>query len=420
MSKQYGRNIARLMVGSTIAQAIPVIISPILTRIYTPADLGVLGLFLALSNIFGQISNGRYELAIGLPQDDEDAIHVAAVCLLITCSLSLVLFVLVCCFDRTFAHWLGNLNIKLWLYFVPLAVLLIGVFQVLNYLSIRMSLFSSVAKANVVKSVCSAAVQVGLGLLKPGAFGLILGNLFGNAGCIASLFNKLRKETFWKSIRWRKLKDSAVRYQNFPKFMLWSVLFNTLSRNAASIFISSFYSIATLGYYALVQRIFALPVSVIATSFSQVYLNAATEERKRTGRAKHAFYYSLKKLLLFVFPISVFLFFAVEPLIVIVFGAKWAMAGEYAKILIPFFFCQFVSSALSISAAVFEKQRISFFIGLSLMVSWFIVMALCYVLRLDVYQFLILVSTVFSIQYVIFLMIYWFIVVQPFQECSNA
>ena len=38
---EFSRNVLTLMTGTTIAQAIPIAISPILTRIYTPEDFGV-------------------------------------------------------------------------------------------------------------------------------------------------------------------------------------------------------------------------------------------------------------------------------------------------------------------------------------------------------------------------------------------
>ena len=75
---EFSRNVLTLMTGTTIAQAIPIAISPILTRIYTPEDFGILALFVAISTIFGSIANGRYELAIMLPKKDEDAINIFA------------------------------------------------------------------------------------------------------------------------------------------------------------------------------------------------------------------------------------------------------------------------------------------------------------------------------------------------------
>ncbi len=42
---EFTKNVLTLMTGTTIAQAIPIAISPILTRLYTPEDFGVFVLY---------------------------------------------------------------------------------------------------------------------------------------------------------------------------------------------------------------------------------------------------------------------------------------------------------------------------------------------------------------------------------------
>lgn len=67
------RNIATLITGTTVAQAIPIAISPILTRIYTPEEFGPLALYISITSIFSVIATFRYELTIVQVQCDEDA-----------------------------------------------------------------------------------------------------------------------------------------------------------------------------------------------------------------------------------------------------------------------------------------------------------------------------------------------------------
>jgi O-antigen/teichoic acid export membrane protein len=73
---EFSRNVLTLMTGTTIAQAIPIAISPILTRIYTPEDFGVFALYMSVVSIVSVVATGRYELAIMLPKKDEDAINI--------------------------------------------------------------------------------------------------------------------------------------------------------------------------------------------------------------------------------------------------------------------------------------------------------------------------------------------------------
>ena len=103
---EFNRNILTLMTGTTIAQAIPIAISPILTRIYTPEDFGIFAIFLAITLIIGSIANGRYELAIMIPKKDEDAINIFALGFIITTFISLLLLVLVLIFQKYFIFFL--------------------------------------------------------------------------------------------------------------------------------------------------------------------------------------------------------------------------------------------------------------------------------------------------------------------------
>ena len=67
----YARNVITLMTGTGLAQAIPIAISPILTRLYSPEDFGTFGLYMAIVTIASVLVTGRYELAILLPKNAE-------------------------------------------------------------------------------------------------------------------------------------------------------------------------------------------------------------------------------------------------------------------------------------------------------------------------------------------------------------
>ena len=132
LKSEFNRNVLTLMTGTTIAQAIPIAITPILTRIYTPEDFGVFALFMAIASIFGTIVNGRYELAIMLPRKNEDAINIFALGFIIAFVISLILLILVLVFNNYFVNLLGNKEIGVWLFFMPITVFLVGLWKLLN------------------------------------------------------------------------------------------------------------------------------------------------------------------------------------------------------------------------------------------------------------------------------------------------
>ena len=126
-----------------------------------------------------------------------------------------------------------------------------------------------------------------------------------------------------------------------------------------NILISTFYSLSTLGFYSVVQRVLALPSSLLGNSIGEVYFQEATREKQKTGKAIVTFNKTLKKLLIISILIFLPLYFFLPELFKIVFGEKWQIAGEYGQIILPFVSIQFIVTSLSTTNMVFEKQKIA-------------------------------------------------------------
>jgi O-antigen/teichoic acid export membrane protein len=391
------------MTGTTIAQAIPVAISPILTRIYKPEDFGVYALFVAVASIFGVISAARYESAIMLPESDEDALNIAALGLMICVALTIILFITIFAFNRTIAQMLGNAEIGFWLYFIPLSVFFMGLYNVLNYFNIRIKNYKDIAKVTIFKTIIVAVVQLSVGFLKVGAAGLvsgqILSNMFGN---LRLLKNTIAKVECKKALSLKKIKILAVRYRNFPKYSLFATLANALSQHLISILISAYFSVVTLGFYSLVQRLLGMPSALIGGSIGQVFFQAATKEKQQTGKVIKTFDSTIKKLLIISLPSFGILFFIVEDLFVIVFGEEWRIAGVYAKILIPLFGVRFIVGTVSILNTVFEKNKTGLFIQLVLLLSTVTIFGIANYFELEFVSFLYILMIVMVVEYIVF------------------
>lgn len=356
---QFSRNVLTLMTGTAIAQAIPIAISPILTRIYTPQDFGVFALFFAITAIFGSIANGRYELAIMLPKKDEDAINIFALGFIVTVAISLLLLVLVIIFHDYFLALLNNNEIGVWLYFVPVAVFFTGIWNILNYFNNRKKQYKDIAKATIIKSIILAIVQLSVGFVKQGATGLISGQLLSQMFANMRLLKNILKDKLLLSkISRLKVMALARRYKDFPKYSMWAILANTLSQHLTNILISAFYSVATLGFYSLVQRVLGMPSSLVGNSIGQVFFQQATKEKQQTGKAVKTFNSTVKKLVIIALPSFGVLFFIVEDLFGFVFGEEWRITGTYAQIVIPLFFIRFVVATVSAIDTIMERQNI--------------------------------------------------------------
>ena len=404
---EFSRNVLTLMTGTTIAQAIPIAIAPILTRIYTPEDFGLLALFVSTAVILGSVANGRYELAIMLPEKDEDAINVAALGLLIATCLSTFLLIPALIFNQSIANLLGNEKIGFWLYFVPLIVLMTGLFNVLNYLNTRKKLYKYIAKANIYKSVGMASVQLGVGFIKSGATGLISGQIAAQLIANYRLAKNVIKNYDITLVAKSKMKHQARRYINFPKFSMWAVLANSLAHNLTNILISIYYSVATLGFYSLAQKMLGMPASLVGSSIGQVYFQQATIEKQKTGKAINAFNSTSKKLIIISLLTFTPMYFVLPLVFEIIFGKEWRSSGEYAQVILPFIAAQFIAAALSNTNNIFEKQKIALLWQIGLLTLSMGIIFSSYIFEYEFIIFLKIFSSSLFFYYIFLYFILW-------------
>ena len=167
--------------------------------------------------------------------------------------------------------------------------------------------------------------------------------------------------------------------------------------------ISIFYSVTTLGFYDLTQRVLGMPSALIGNAVGKVFLLQATKEKRTTTKALVSFNSTMKKLIFIALPVFVSLFFVIEDLFAFVFGENWRIAGTYTKTLIPLFAIRFVVSPLSHVIFCFEKQKLGlgWQIGLLSLTMMTIIFADQMDLSFD--AFLVLFSALVSFYYLIFL-----------------
>src|SRR5690606_3880700 len=116
---------------------------------------------------------------------------------------------------------IGNHALSAWLYFVPLSLLLNGIYLNLNYWSNRNKLYLSMAQRRVLQSGGTSALQLGLGVLRTDAAGLVLGSIFGQALAAGMMGRVVRRHCpqFWRGIDRRKMWVLAKRYKSFPQLL---------------------------------------------------------------------------------------------------------------------------------------------------------------------------------------------------------
>lgn len=362
LGAEFNRNVLTLMTGTGLAQLIPLAVMPVLARIYTPEQFGVFALFVAVVSPLSVISTGRYELAIMLPRKGGDATNLAALSVVISLLVSAVLFACMCAFNRPISNALGNQAMSTWLYLVPLAVLLNGIYANLNYWSNRHKLYFLMAHRRVLQSGGTATVQLGLGLMRAGAGGLVIGLISGQTLAIGLMANMMHRHCprYWRAIDARKMWALAKRYKSCPQFLVPAHALGALATQLPAIFINTTFGLSAAGFFMLAERVVALPLSLISASIGDVFRQEIAERFHAGENCRRQFLSTLRKLTAIATPPFLILLFCAPALFAIVFGERWRIAGEYAQLMCPMFYLRFISNPLSLVAIVAQRNRFEF------------------------------------------------------------
>jgi len=360
---EFSRNVLTLMTGTTIAQAIPIAISPILTRIYTPEDFGVFALYMSVASILSVIATARYEVAIMLPEKDDDALNIMILSIAIACLISLSTLIVIILFNKQITTLLGNVAISNWLYLVPISILFTGLYQTFNYWENRQKKYKNLALSRVYQSSTTSAANLTIAPIINGSSGLILGNIFGSIVATLYLIKKsaLLDKNFFQVIHINKILSVAHRYIKFPKFDLLASLLNVSAQQVVNILFNSIYSSIFAGYYYLTQKMLGLPVSMIAASVLDVFKEKASKDFQRLGNAKSIYVTTFFKLLALSLVPSIVIYVYAIDIFTFVFGEQWSESGVYARLLVPMLFLRFISSPLSFMLFIGDRQELNLF-----------------------------------------------------------
>lgn len=356
----YAKNVLTLMTGTGLAQAIPIAISPILTRIYSPEEFGIFALYMAIASILTVLVTGRYEMAILLPKKDRDAMNLVALSIALSFFVSVIILIVVSVFNSQLISFMGVPELSIWLYWVPASTFLMGVYQSLNYWSNRKSHYRRLAVSRVVQSSATGSTQLAGAFNNIGASGLVGGQLIGqtlSAAVLGSLIYKEDKK-YIKKIKKIRIIALARKYINFPKFLIVAHGFNTASGQMPTFLLSSLFNTAAAGFFMLTQRVMGAPMTLVASAIGDVFRQEASYAYVNTGSCKDIYIKTFKRLLYISILPSIAFFFIAPDLFALIFGEKWRVAGEYAQILTPMYFFRFVVSPISQVSIIAEKQVI--------------------------------------------------------------
>jgi len=367
----FAADVLKLASGATIAQALGVLLSPVLSRLFSPEAFGTAAVFTSITTVIGVVVCLRYELAIMLPEKDEDAVSLLVGSLFFVGMFTVLTTLGVVLLHEPICRWLKAPELEPFLWLVPISVFLSGVALALRYWNTRLKRFGLLSGLRVAASVSASSVRLGTGFLGyVGSGSLIASSVLSQVVSAVGLGweawrgdRSCLSQTSWGHIG-RELK----RYHKFPLVNTWSGLLNTVSLQIPTMLLSAFFSQTVVGYYSLGTRVIQLPMVLIGGAIGQVFFQRASQalNEGNLGMVVQSTYKRLVSLGLF--PLLV-LGLIGQEVFVVVLGPQWAEAGVYAQIISLWRFFVFVGSPMSILFSVLERQEIGLVFNIILFIS---------------------------------------------------
>lgn len=400
-NKSFFKDVINLTSGYAVSQLIVIAFSPLLTRLYNPAEFGVFFFFITTASILSIIATGGYEKAIVVAEKESDARDLIRYSVLLSFFISLITALIIVFLQFCGKSFFETRTERTMLLLVPVYSLFFGIFRIMQNWNIRGNRFKAVSTSFIVRSSTQSVVQAGLGAAGMASPGLILGSCLGQ---MAAVFMQMKKEKLFRGLFNRekraRAKELAGVFSDYPKFRMSSDLINEVSIQAPIYVLKTIFSNAATGLYTFPQKILYQPSKFISQAVADVFFNKASRMNSRNKDLGELTYSTFKNLMLIgVIPYMIILLWGPE-IFSFIFSKEWMESGKIASFLCPWMFLVFVGSPVSGIFLVDNRLRLSFILNFLLL--FFRLSALLYgaIVLKDVTGTIILFSAVSTIYWV--------------------
>jgi O-antigen/teichoic acid export membrane protein len=353
---EFARNVITMFSGNAIAYTITLASIPILSRIYTPQEFGLVALMVSIINVVSVAASGRYDMAIVLPKRSGQAFHLLVASLCIVLVVSILSIAGIWTFRDSVNGYFAEDSYRRIIWLIPLGVFLAGAQKCLYYWFNRNKEYKVLSYNRVWQNSTQVGVRLSRSLFTNGHWGLSTGYIAGLfAGFIALSVRLLRKESWrLRHLSLRTAFQSTKEHRNFPLYLLPMGILNAFSVNLLVFALTTIASSTIVGHYERASRVVNFPLSLISMSFSSVFY----EKMSRAASRQRIYLFSyLGNLALASILLSPVLFWG-EAIFGFILGAEWRIAGRIAGVILPLTIFGFAAECVSSTFAVVKKNQL--------------------------------------------------------------
>ena len=358
---EFIKNLLTLMTGAGIAVLIPILSSPILTRIYSPKDFGVLAIFTTMVAIGTILATLKYESAIMLPKSKKDALNLSVLSFSISIIIIFFLFLIISLIGRSnFFEFFNAPELESYFYFILLVVFSSSIHQTFSSNLNKFKMYKYIAATKIAGTASSTGGKLFFGFNNFFSLGLVSGQALGSFATAIILAIKYFRNIFvFSDIDFKKIKEMAFKYKKFPIYDAPRAITAVLASNLHIILLLKFFGQDVVGIVAFTSTLIWVPFSVLSFSFYQVYY-----EKISTIDNKNTLFLTYKKVLLHLLPLPFIVFFVAmltpPTIITFIFGNEWSELIYYLRPLSIWFSSHFIGNAISTIYTRLDKLKFLF------------------------------------------------------------
>ena len=361
------RNAGKLMSGRVGAMLIGVAATPVIARLFVPSDYGIAALFISIATVAASILPAGYQRAILYPENELVATRLLLLAIASAAGMVAVVYVAYFVASAVGTEWSQGLGIANLLWALPIAALVLALRDALAVGLLRQKRFAALAWMDVGQSGTIASTRILWGFFfGSSSAGLIGGQLFGFlfAGVIAFFLCWPWVRRALDGFSWRQLTTLAAEFKDYPVFRVPARLAFIAADQLPVIALGLIYPAASVGFFAMANRVAGLPLQAASRSLSDAVLRKSIGDRHEAKAVAPGILKAAVLLVLIGLPIFLSMYFIGGDVLEWFLGARWVMAGQMLEILAPLLFFSWTASAFTPVFETFRQNK------LQLMLHW--------------------------------------------------
>lgn len=353
----FARSVAILTSGTMLANALGVMTTPIVSRLYEPREFGEFAVISSVAVLLSALISVGLQSAIVKAASDEEGRRILSVALVAAASLATIITGVVC---------LAGPLVRVLDTDLPYAVAGLLVWAIGLLTSANGSLRSYVNRRgrnrvlfanSLIGAMSTLVITVPLGFTGAGSLGLIAGAL--GALVVSNAQMIIRTRPFGRRPSLADVREVLRENKDFVVFQYPANLVETVSAQAPRQALSLLFGSAAVGLYAMTDKMLGIPLRLIGAPIGTVYFRDAAQ-RARAGENLAPF---TMKLVIAIMVAAYLPVLAVvlwgEEVFGWLLGAEWAGAGALASILIVQYVFALTRTCVGTARVVLGRQSVN-------------------------------------------------------------